>query len=76
MIRQVIEQHGLKAGDTMKNIHGEDIAKSIVLSPSTVALAVDDGYPGVEIIAERMSGIEDRMFLTTESFALLQKVTF
>jgi hypothetical protein len=43
-IQNVVRQFDLKPGDTMKSIHGDDIANSRVLSETMIIHAEDSGF--------------------------------
>lgn len=76
-ISAIIKEHGLAPGDTMKNIHGEDIEGSAVLNDRLVVIKRDEGdaYPGYDLLAENpLSGEETKLYLSAATFATLQSV--
>lgn len=73
-ISKIIAKHGLIPGQPMKNVHGEDIDGSVVLSNYTVVLS-NKPSAGYTLINERaLEGTEQQVFLTEGAFAILQSV--
>jgi len=72
LIRKIIKENGLVGGMPMKNIHGEDIERSVVIDSSSWAF-YDVDNKCVRLLREhRITGKEIDENFTPEAFAALQ----
>ena len=69
-INEIVKQHGLKVGDEMKNIHGETIPGSCILSDSMIIHREEDHY---RLIMENpITGEQHQQFIRAEALAALK----
>lgn len=74
-INAVIVKNGLKVGDTMLNIHGDEIPNSVVLGSYNVLYRNDNG--GYTLLNEApLRGEETSIHLTDEAVAAFRNSTF
>lgn len=74
IINRVIKENGLKAGDTMKDVRGDDIPDSVVLGDYTVLIKDGKCY---NLRAENvLTGEETVIRIWPEGMAALKAMTF
>lgn len=72
-ISSIVRKHGLKPGDTMRNVHGEEIADSCVIDGYTIIHREDGERGGYRIISENpLLGDETQQFFTADAMAILK----
>lgn len=68
-VKKVIDFEGLKPGDTMKTVHGNEIENSVVLGTHACAIISENR---VEIFKENpIFGTEEKMTITLAELKLL-----
>lgn len=72
-INRIIEQHGLKSGDTMINIHGDPIEGSCVIDPYTIIHREDGPQGGYRLLSQRpLTGEETSQYISDKALAALR----
>lgn len=77
-ISDIVTKHGLKLGDKMRNIHGEEIENSAVLSNHGVIIRRDnDIASGYDLILESpIHGTQASHWLSAKTVETLKAITF
>lgn len=69
VITRIVREHGLKPGDAMRTIHGDEIAGSRVIGVSMVVYPQDDHH--LLVSESVLTGEETRVILTPDMLAQL-----
>lgn len=75
MINQVIVREGLKPGDTMRNVKGEDIEGSVVLGSYSFIHRDDGHHGGYRLESERpIHGDAQSLWLSKDAMRVLKGI--